>query len=177
MGNHDTACINSSEVMKNGKEMNWAMSAALERQYKHATADVKLALRQFLFSQPLAVRTENRIWVSHSLPGDRFAEAFDPSIFDRELKINDCEKPGGVYTLTWGRRHRQTTLDLMAERLDVDVFVVGHQAQPTGWCQAGTNILILASDHNHGCLLEFDLGTPWTTPQLAEKVVPIASIS
>jgi len=177
MGNHDTACINSSEVMKNGKEMNWAMSAALERQFSHATSDVKLALRQFLFSQPLAVRGGNRLWVSHSLPADRFADTFDPGIFDRELKINDCEKPGGAYTLTWGRRHSQATLDKMAELLDVDVFVVGHQAQPHGWCQAGSNLLILACDHNHGCLIEIDLAQSLTASQLADNIVPLASIS
>jgi hypothetical protein len=177
MGNHDTACICNSEVMKNGKEMNQAMSAALERQFRHATNDVALALKQFLFSQPLAVRCDNRVWVSHSLPGDRYVETFDPSIFDRELKINDCERPGNAYTLTWGRRHSQATLDDMAERLDVDLFVVGHQAQASGWSQAGSNILILASDHNHGCLVEIDLAQPWTAAQLAEKVIPLASIS
>ena len=177
MGNHDTACINSSEVMKGGKEMNRAMSAALRRQFHHATGDVMLALKQFLFSQPLALRCDTRVWVSHSLPGDRFAAAFDTGIFDRELQISDCEKPGGAYTLTWGRRHSRATVDTMAEQLDVDVFVVGHQAQSRGWSQAGTNLIILASDHNHGCLVEIDLAKPWTASQLAEHIVPLASIS
>ena len=177
MGNHDTACICSSEVMKNGKEMNRALTAALERQFPHASHDVELALRQFLFSQPLAVRCQNRVWVSHSLPGDRFAESFDPGLFDRALEIADCKKPGGAYTLTWGRRHSQAALDRMAEQLDVDVFVVGHQAQPHGWCQAGLNLIILASDHNHGCLIEIDLAKPWTASQLADHIIPLASIS
>ncbi len=177
MGNHDTACISSSEVMKNGKEMNRAMSAALDRQFQHASSDVKLALRQFLFSQPLAVRCSNRVWVSHSLPGDRFAETFDATLFDRELEVKDCERPGSAYTLTWGRRHSQVALDVMAMQLEVDVFVVGHQAQPTGWCQAGTNLIILASDHNHGCLLEIDLAKSWTAAELGNHIVPLASIS
>ena len=176
MGNHDTACICSSEVMKNGKEMNQAMGAALERQFQHATSDVKLALRQFLFSQPLAVRGGNRVWVSHSLPGNRCVEDFDAGVFDRELKISDCERPGDAYNLTWGRRHSQETLDKMAEILDVDVFVLGHQAQSHGWCQAGVNLLILASDHNHGCLVEIDLSKSVTAPQLGEKVVFLAAI-
>ena len=34
MGNHDTVFINNSEVMKEGKEMNRAMCAALKREYK-----------------------------------------------------------------------------------------------------------------------------------------------
>ncbi len=177
MGNHDTACISSSEVMKNGKEMNRAMSAALDRQFESASGNVKLALRQFLFSQPLAVRCGNRVWISHSLPADRFAEAFDPKLFNRELEIGDCERPGSAYTLTWGRRHSQTTLDTLAVKLDVDTFVVGHQAQPNGWCQAGTNLIILASDHNHGCLAEIDLARSWTASHLVDYIVPLASIS
>ena len=85
--------------------------------------------------------------------------------------------PGGAYTLTWGRRHSQATLDKMAERLDIDVFVVGHQAQPHGWCQAGTNLIILASDHNHGCLAKIDLAKPWTASELVNHIVPLASIA
>jgi hypothetical protein len=153
------------------------MSAALRRQFLHAGSDVELALRQFLFSQPLAVRCENRVWVSHSLPGDRFAGTFDLDIFHRELEITDCQKPGGAYTLTWGRRHSQDVLERMAGQFDVDVFVVGHQAQPHGWCQAGINLIILASDHNHGCLIEIDLTKNWTASQLADHIIPLASIS
>jgi hypothetical protein len=176
LGNHDTACINSSEVMKNGKEMNRAMSSALEREFHPAGADVRLAIRQFLFSQPLAVRCENRMWVSHSLPNDHFVETFDAGIFDRELKINDCEKPGSAYLLTWGRRHSQGTLDELAKRLDVDLFVLGHQPQPSGWGKLGDNLIILACDHNHGCLLEVDLAQSYAVTDLTGKIVPLASI-
>lgn len=177
MGNHDTACINTSDVMKNGKEMNRAMSSALDREFQDASGEVKLAIRQFLFSQPLAVKCANRIWISHSLPADRFAETFDPDIFGRELQVSDCQKPGSAYLLTWGRRHSQDTLNRLAERLDVDAFVLGHQAQPKGWCRAGDNLLILASDHNHGCLLELDLSKTYTADELANSLVHLASIS
>jgi hypothetical protein len=177
MGNHDTAFISSTEVMKNGKEMNRAMSSALEREFQQASSEVKLAIRQFLFSQPLAVRCHNRIWVSHSLPNDRFVSRFDAGVFERELQIADCAKPGPAYLLTWGRRHSQTTLGQLAEQLDVDLFVLGHQPQQRGWNQAASNLIILASDHNHGCLLEIDLGKPWSVAELVAKIVPLASVS
>jgi hypothetical protein len=177
MGNHDTATINSSEVMKNGKEMNRAMAQALERQFGKAGPDVRLAIRQFLFSQPLAVKCCNRVWISHSLPNDRCVDHFDPGIFERELRLNDCEKPGSAYLLTWGRRHSQTALNRMAAMLDVDIFVLGHQPQQHGWSQAGDNLLILASDHNHGCLLQMDLSKTCTVAELADSLVPLASIA
>ena len=177
MGNHDTAFINSSEVMKDGKEMNRAMRLALEQEFQQAGADVELAIRQFLFSQPLALRCDNRIWVSHSLPGDRFVDKFDPKILDRQLKINDVVRPGSAYLLTWGRKHSQSLLDKMARLFDADIFVLGHQPQEKGWSQAGDNLIIIASNHNHGCLLSTDLAKSYTIEQLINSIVPLASIS
>jgi len=177
MGNHDTAFINDSEVMKEGKEMNRAMCQALEREFQQASTDIKLAIRQFLFSQPLAVRCDNRIWLSHSLPSDHFADKFDPQILDRQLKISDCEKPGSAYLLTWGRRHSQALLDKMAKLFDVDIFILGHQPQEKGWCKAGKNTIIIASDHNHGCLLAIDLAKSYTIDELTNSMVPLTSIA
>ena len=177
MGNHDTAFINSSEVMKDGKEMNRAMRLAMEREFQQAGADVELAIRQFLFSQPLALRCNNRIWVSHSLPSDRFFDKFDPKILDRQLKINDVVRPGSAYLLTWGRKHSQALLDKMAKLFDVDIFILGHQPQEQGWNQAGDNLIIIASNHNHGCVLSTDLAKSYTIEQLIDSIVPLASIS
>lgn len=176
MGNHDTAMINSSEVMKNGKEMNRAVAMAIERQFGPAGPQVRLAMQQFLFSQPLAIRCSNRVWLSHSLPNDRCVDDFDPGIFERELRLSDCTKPGSAYLLTWGRRHSQTTLDRMAKLLDADLFILGHQPQPDGWGQAGDNLLILASDHDHGCLLELDLAKPYKIAEMVNSLTPLASI-
>jgi len=176
MGNHDTTFINSAEVMKNGKEMNRAMCLALEREFQQACAHIILAIKQFLLSQPLAVRCENRMWLSHSLPSDRLVGKFDRQVLDRKLETHDCEKPGSAYLLTWGRKHSQALLDKMAKLLDVDIFILGHQPQQQGWSQAGKNLIIIASDHNHGCLLSIDLAKYYTIEELTDLMVPLASI-
>jgi len=177
LGNHDTAFINNSEVMKDGREMNRAMRQAIDREFQQAGAEIELAMRQYLFSQPLAVKTESRIWVSHSLPGDHFIEKFDPQILNRQLKINDVVRPGSAYLLTWGRRHSQAMLDKLAGQFDIDVFILGHQPQEKGWNRAGENLIIIASNHNHGCLIPIDLAQSYTVEQLIESIVPLASVS
>jgi hypothetical protein len=176
MGNHDTAFINSSEVMKDGKEMNRAMRSAIKREFKKAGTNIIPAIRQYLFSQPLAVRCENRIWISHSLPSDRLVDKFDPEIMDRQLKDDDLVKPGSAYLLTWGRNMSQSLLDKMAEMFDVDIFILGHQPQEKGWFQAGKNLIIIASNHNHGCLLPIELAKSYSVEQLIDALVPIASL-
>jgi len=177
MGNHDTAFINDSEVMKDGREMNRAMSSALKREYSDNGNEIIAAMKQFLFSQALAVKCDNRIWISHSLPADRFFDKFDPKILDRDLTGDDIIRPGSAYLLTWGRRMSQDLLDKMAELFDVDIFVLGHQPQEKGWSQEGKNLLIIASNHNHGYILSVDLSKDYTIEQLIENLVPLASIA
>ena len=176
MGNHDTAFINQAQVMKNGKEMNTSMLSALKAKFGEDTESVELAMRRFLFSEPLAVKCPSKIWLSHSLPDDRYVNKFDKRIFDRELKIHDVVKPNSAYLLTWGRRHTQETLDKMAQLLDADIFVLGHQPQEKGFSQPAQNLLIIASDHNHGVLLPLDLSVSYTIEQLVDSIVPLASI-
>lgn len=177
MGNHDTAIITDSDVMKAGKEMNRAMKEALRRRFDEDYDDVRDALREVLLSQALAVRCPNGIWFSHSLPACRTLEHFDTGIFERPLTVDDCVRPGSAYLLTWGRRQSPQTLETLAQQWGVELFVVGHQPQESGWARVEPNMLILASEHTHGMLLPVDLDRRYTLDDLTERLVPLASIA
>lgn len=176
LANHDTAFINNSDVMKNGKEMNTAMREAMQRRFGKDAQKLESAIERFLFSQPLAVRCPNRIWISHSLPSDRMVEKFDFTIFDRTLKISDIVRPNSAYLLTWGRGQSNKSLRFLAQQLDVDLFVLGHQVQETGWMSNNENLIIVDSQHNHGHLLRVDLTAEYTIKKLIDSLIPIASI-
>ena len=177
MGNHDTVFINDGQVMKNGKEMNYSMNMALKREFKEDSTEIKLAIKEMFLSQPIAARTESRIWISHSLPDNRNADKIDIEILNRKLTSEDCGRHGSVHYLTWGRKHSQKTLDKMAKLFDADIFVLGHQSQSSGWSKAGENLIIIASEHNHGCLLPVDLGKSYTIEELIDLIVPLAAVS
>ena len=177
MGNHDTAIINDSSVLKVGREMNQALKSAMQRYFNDQFDAVYQAMKEYLISQPLAVKCENGIWMSHSLPADRDAADFDIKVFDKELAPADLFRSKPAYMLTWGRRQSQESLNILAKKLDAKIFILGHQAQETGWTKAADNLIILASDHNHGCILEFDLSQSYTTDELTEIIVPLASIA
>ncbi|MDD5010743.1 MAG: metallophosphoesterase [Phycisphaerae bacterium] len=176
LANHDTAFINNSDVMKNGKEMNTAMREAMQRRYGQDAQKIESAIERFLFSQPLAARCPNRIWISHSLPSDRMVEKFDFTIFDRELKISDIVRPNSAYLLTWGRGQSSESLKFIARQLDADLFVLGHQVQESGWMSNDENLVIIDSQHNHGHLLRIDLTAEYTIKKLVDSLIPIASI-
>ena len=176
MGNHDTAFISDRPVMKDGQEMNRLFRQAIERHFGGENAGVIDAMRRFLLSQPLAVRTANRIWFSHSLPSDNLLPKFDSGIFERQLSRRDCERPGSAYILTWGRRHSRGLLEKMAALLDVDVFVLGHQTAETGCRSAGGNTVIINAEHDHGCLVQIDLAASYTAAKVISSTVKLASV-
>ncbi|OHB55697.1 MAG: hypothetical protein A2Y12_12510 [Planctomycetes bacterium GWF2_42_9] len=176
LANHDTAFISNSDVLKGGKEMNASMRAALKRRFGIQMKAVESAIERFLFSQPLAIKTPNGIWISHSLPADRNADKFDFGIFDRRLKVSDIVRPNSAYLLTWGRSQSEEKLKFYADKLGVSLFVLGHQVQETGWFSNNKNLIILDSQHNHGHLLRVELSTEYTIENLLKAIVPIASI-
>ena len=177
MGNHDTAIIADNDVMKAGKEMNRALKAAMKNSLGDDYRNIMGAMKDYLLSQPIAVRCPNRIWMSHSLPADRFVDTFDTAVFDKELAPADTLRPEPLYLLTWGRRQSARTLEEFARRLDVDAFIVGHQPQDQGWQFVEPNTIILASEHNHGCMIVFELDRRYTVEELIESIVPLASIT
>ena len=176
MGNHDTSFINNRKIIKDGREMNRAMRLAIRREFENGSDEILLGIKELLLSQPLAVRCDNRIWISHSLPADRYFDKFDSQVFDRPLQADDIIKPGSAYLLTWGRNMSQLLLDKLAKLFDVDIFILGHQPQNKGWGQVGKNLLIIACDHNHGCLLPVDLAKSYNITELVDSIVPLASI-
>lgn len=176
MSNHDTAFISNSAVIKDGREMNRSMRQAIQRQFEQESEKVESAIEQFLLSEPLAVRTANRIWLSHSLPSNRLVSKFDIDVLNKKLEMEDITRPGSAYLLTWGRDQTQKTLNKMAGLLGVDIFILGHQPQSEGFCKAGKNLIIIASDHNHGCLLPINCNESYTIDELIDAIVPLASI-
>jgi len=177
LGNHDTAIITDNNVLKAGKEMSKAMKSAMKRSFENAYDDIFAALKRYLLSQSLAVKCPNRIWISHSLPADKYLDDFDAEVLDRQSTPADMVRLRSAYLLTWGRRHSMAALETLADMFDVDMFLLGHQPQDAGWANNGKNLIILASDHSHGCVIKLDMTKTYSIEQLCACVIPLATIS
>jgi len=178
MGNHELAQITGREISKAGRILTLDFTRGVEEAYgTGAAAEVMAAILDFLSSFPLAGRTVNRIFLSHSLPGTREIASFDPSVLNRPLTDDDLIDGGSAYALVWGRRQNPELLSHLAEALDVDMFICGHQPQETGYRVVDNRLLIIASDHNHGVLVPLDLGKQVEMSDLLRAMRPLASIA
>ena len=84
---------------------------------------------------------------------------------------------GSAYHMVWGRHQNKKISQELAEAWGVEQFVLGHQPAEMGWETEADNILIIASDHDHGVALPMDLSRTYSRDELIEALVPLNSVS
>ncbi|MBN1343795.1 MAG: metallophosphoesterase [Phycisphaerae bacterium] len=175
--NHEVSQVTGHGIMKGGHSVLEGFVAGVEAAYgPEKTPDVLEAINTLILSYPLAARTEHRLFISHSLPGKREIDEFDPSILNRKATLEDLGE-GPAAKFLWGRRHPPANIERLVEMLDADLFIMGHQPEPEGFRTEGQRVLILASDHNHGVFLPIDLAKPVTMDDLLKRVRKFVAVA
>lgn len=176
LANHELAQVNRREITKNGRAVTADFEAGVADTYSDEADAVLDAISTFILSFPLAGRTPNRVFLSHSLPSPRDLPAFDATVLSRALTEEDLGDGGSAHSVIWGRYHTESALTALAELLDVDFFLCGHQPQDMGYEVVHDRMVILASDHNHGVYLPLDLGKPIKLKKLVGSIRPFAGV-
>jgi hypothetical protein len=177
MANHDLAQIHGEGIMKSGQSVCEAFNRGVKRDFAGRSGIVQAAITEFLLSFPLAVRTANGLFFSHSVPSESEVATYDYTVFDRALTGADYKrKTGPVYQLIWGRRTTPPTVDLFLEKVHAQLIVTGHQPQDTGFGVNGEHHLIIASDHSQGVFLRASLSDPLDIHVLLEGLRKFVAI-
>ena len=175
--NHELAQHNNDSILKNSVNVIGAFDEGIEYIFYDDADKVRQAMKAYIKSLPLAIRCENGIFISHSLPGQRQLESsFDPSVIDRTPTDEDYENGGSAHQLVWGRKHSQAVADKLGELWNAKLFVMGHQKVEMGFDIQGSNMLIMASDHNHGMGLPIDLSKTYDLQGLVDGLEPLAGV-
>jgi hypothetical protein len=174
--NHELAQLAGDGILKDGISVCEAFDAGIEFIYGERSEAVREAMRRFIRSLLLAVRCENGVFCSHSLPAVRKLDTFDTTLLDRVPTEDDLKHGGAAYDMVWGRRHTQELADKLGEKWNARLFVMGHQPVEMGYDIQGTSMLVLASDHDHGMALPIDLSKKYDMDGLIGEMVPLASV-
>ena len=155
VGNHELAQATGRKVSKHDLDLNELFLDGVKAAYG-ARADEVYALYLELFAAvPLALRTPNRIYLSHSLPSAGVLPDFDPAALEREPTPEAELAPGGsVYALVWGRDVREETAAEFLRKVDADLLITGHIPSDAGFERPSPRHVILDSQGSPaGCCL------------------------
>ncbi len=132
LSNHELAEATDFPITKGNRMLNLQFRCGLQAIYGDACEDVRDAAVGFITSCPLAIRTPNRVFISHSAPASVDEMGFDVSLFDRELEIRDMSSGGEAFRLVWGRDFRPENAEAFAKLVDADLLIHGHEPCLTG---------------------------------------------
>jgi hypothetical protein len=152
LGNHELAQLTGRKVVKGDDDYNDLFERGVSDCYG-ARGKELYALYLALFRViPVAVRTANRTFVSHSLPSAGHLPEFDPAALTRDPTPEEDLVPGGsVYSLVWGRDVREETLNAFLRRVDGDRLISGHVPCERGYERPTPAHLILDSQGEPAC--------------------------
>lgn len=144
-GNHEIAQLTNRPIGKGETTCNAEFRLGVEAAYGVGPAnEIYDAYMDLLNRLPLALRTANRVLVSHSLPAKKHLPTFDVMKLQAETFVPEDYLPGGsVYALVWGRDTSAETVNEYLRQTDADYLISGHIPLETGFQMPSERHLIV----------------------------------
>jgi hypothetical protein len=171
-GNHELAQWTDRPVGKADESLNELFRQGVNETYGNAGSEIYRAYCDLFKSLPLAIRTPNRVFLSHSLIPGRNLETFDPQRLEYERYEDREFVPGGtVYGLLWGRDTVEATATEFLRKVDADLLVSGHIPTDTGFIVPNSRQLIVDCSASPSAYVLFPTDRPITHDELVQGVV------
>jgi len=167
--NHELSQWQRHEITKGGRSVLDDFRRGVEARFGGGAERVLFAVDDYIAALPLAAQTEKGGFISHSLPDALAMDSWDPSVLKRVPTPAELAPGGAAYALVWGRFQSPEAVRYFAQRLGVSYFIVGHMPQESGYAVVG-QMIVLASDHNHGVFLPLVLSREYTVAELEQNI-------
>jgi hypothetical protein len=127
IGNHELAQATDRPIWKGDVTLNDLFWEGVWADYGERAAEMYTAYLELFVTAPLALRTPNRVFLSHSLPPAKWLDAFDIAVLEQDAPDGAALLPGGsVYSLLWGRDTSAEHVAAFLRKVDADLLITGH---------------------------------------------------
>jgi hypothetical protein len=167
LGNHELSQWTNRRICKGDLDLNAEFRKGAHTAYGERGAEVYALYEELFRVVPLALRTPNRVYLSHSLPPDGRLFTFAPAALERdEPPLGDLLPGGAVHSLVWGRDLRGETAAAFLRKVDADLLITGHVPCEQGFDVPNDRQLILDSLGTPAAYCLFPADRPLTHDEL-----------
>jgi hypothetical protein len=171
LGNHELAQCTQRRIAKGDLDLNQCFREGVGTAYGGRAPEVYASYQELLGIVPVALRTPNRLLLSHSLPPASKLDRFNPADLERDVSTEADVVPGGsVHSLVWGRDTRAETVAAFLAKMDADLLISGHVPCDNGFDTPNDRQLILDSLGSPACYCLFPTDRPLTLTELVQHV-------
>ncbi len=167
LGNHELAQWTGQVVGKGNDVCNDLFRLGVDDCYSPRGEDIYAAYLELFAVLPLAIRTPNRVFLSHSLPSSKRLPDFDSAFLEQDVtEPRALDLGGAVHSLVWGRDTRLETVTEFLGKVDADLLISGHIPCESGYEAPNDRQLILDSMKSPACYCLFPTDRPLTHAEL-----------
>jgi len=170
LGNHEFAELLDLEIGKNGRLLNEEFAEGLQKSFGERWEEAREGYRRFWRTCPVAVRSANRIFISHSTPRIERVPGFGLEYLRTVRPEDFFKRKSPAFYMLWGRDYRPQVADALAASLHADVLIVGHTPCEEGVCMPNHRHVIIDTTTTEGCYALLPLDRPLTQTEVARRV-------
>jgi hypothetical protein len=171
LGNHELAQWQGEWIAKGDAELTQSFLDGINTAYGTRGAEIYDAYVRLFACAALAVRTTNRVFLSHSMPSRRRLPSFEPRILEQDEMENRHLAPGGaIHSLLWGRDTSQGVADTFLQLVDADLLITGHIPCEKGFESPNSRQIILDCMASPAAYCLFPANRPLTHQELVACV-------
>src|SRR5581483_4530007 len=127
LGNHELAQWTCEPIAKVDDDLNTLFCQGVDTAYGRHARDIYVIYHKLFATIPVAVRTPNRVFISHSLPSGIRLEKFNPAALTLDPSPEDELYAGGsIHALLWGRNTTSKHVARFLQKVDADYLISGH---------------------------------------------------
>lgn len=156
LGNHELAQWQNQRIGKGDVDQNQWFIAGVEAAYGEQAANVYAGYLELFAAADLALRTENRVFISHTYPSIKNLPRFELAILERdEFAAEEFKLGGAVHSIVWNRDHSQASVEAFLAKADADWIVTGHIPCEQGYAAPNNRQIILDALGTPACYCLF----------------------
>ena len=170
LSNHELAELGDFPICKSRRMLNVLFRCGINELYGKAGEQVRQAYLAFLATCPLAIRVEPGVFISHSCPDHCDRDAFDLSIFARNLTPADYKNGSPAFKLVWGRDFRPANAEAFAQQVGAEILIHGHEPCEAGFSAPNTRQIILDGCCSQATYLMLPVGQKLTQNDVIARI-------
>jgi len=171
LGNHELAQWQNQLIGKGDIDQNEAFRAGVERAYGEHAAGVYDAYLDLFDAADLALRTENRVFISHTYPSAKNLPHFKLATLELPaVAAEDMKLGGAVHSIVWNRDHSQANVEAFLRKVDADWIITGHIPCEQGFDAPNDRQIILDALGTPACYCIVPTDRPVTQQELLSCV-------
>lgn len=171
LGNHELAQWRKQRIGKGHVDQNEWFDLGVRTAYGSRADEILAAYDDIFAAADLALRTSNRVFISHTVPPAKSLEMFRLAAIEADpIAPEEYAGGGAVHSLVWGRDITQANVEAFLKKVDADWLISGHIPSEQGFRVPNTRQIILDAIGAPACYLVIPTETPTTQEELLTRI-------